>query len=383
MDYFSEIIKHDPVNHYLVLLDDDLISLKASISADDLNQLQEKLQYLLNEPYYNVMMKPRGLVHNINRHCYVSLATYYHPNPNTRNGLPYIQKDGYYNPEGDSYDKDRLRKTAYICYYELLLYFLTNDKRYYDDAKKRISIFFLDKKTRMLPNMNHAQMIKGINDGRGIGIIDYSANFSYVLILLDSLSHLGLIEVDFYNQLKDWLKSFLNWLEYSDIALQERDAKNNHGIMYDFLKLILYRIFDYKNKIKQLVYSFIDLRLMNSFAEDGSMPLELARTKSKSYSLMAFKGIFDFAKLLTDFNLYDMSWYYRKVNFSLKKGFEFLITHLIIKNDWAYEQVVSFDYATVIPLLVEASRRFPEFKSVGLEGKEIIDDLIYILYKSL
>lgn len=383
MNYFNEIIKLDPVNHYIVFTASDLKLLKKNISLTDISTLEEKLAYLLDEPYYNVMMKKRGLVRHINRHNYVSLATYYHPNPDTPDGLPYIQKDGYSNSEGEKYDKDKLRNTAFICYYELLLYYLTENLKYYEDAKKRMLTFFVDTKTRMLPNMNHGQMIKGVNDGRGIGIIDFSANFTYPLILLESLSELGKIEGKFYSQIKKWLRSFLNWVEYSDIALQERDAKNNHGIMFDFLKLVLYRIFKFENEKKALVYSFIDQRLTISFDKDGSMPLELKRTKSKSYSLMGFKAIYDFAHLVPEYNLYDLSWYYRNVNFSIKNGFQFLLKNLVIKENWPYEQVVSFDKATLVPLVVEAKRLFTEYETLQLPVCGIIDDVIIIIGKAL
>ncbi len=382
MDYF-DIIRLDPVNHYIVLKEADLIKIKNSISKKEINILEEKLNYLLDEPYYNVMMKPRGLVRNINRHNYVSLATYYHPNPNTESGLPYIQKDGYANPEGEKFDKDKLRKTAYICYYELLLYYLTDNVKYYEDAKKRILTFFVDSKTKMLPNMNHAQMIRGVNMGRGIGIIDFSANFSYTLILLHSLYKMNKIEIKFYDKFKRWLSAYLDWLEYSDIALEERDSKNNHGIMYDFLKLVLYRIFNKKKEIKSLVYSFIDQRLQNSFAEDGSMPLELARTKSISYSLMGFKGIFDFAHLLDDYDLYDLNWYYKKVNFEIKNGFNFLLQHLVISEDWKYSQVVTFDKATLVPLITEAKIIFSQWKDIKYPEDDVIDDVVLLVGKSL
>lgn len=63
--------------------------------------------------------------------------------------------------------------------------------------KRRLTVFFLNEETKMLPNMNHAQLIRGVNLGRGIGIIDFSANMSYVLILIKSLLELGYVEDNF------------------------------------------------------------------------------------------------------------------------------------------------------------------------------------------
>lgn len=239
----------------------------------------------------------------------------------------------------------------------------------------------------MYPNMNHAQMIKGVNLGRGIGIIDFAANFTYTLVLLQSLSELNYIEEDFYSNYKKlWLKPFLSWLESSDIALQERDSKNNHGTMYDFLILVLYDIFGYKKKTKMLVYSFINLRMIPQIKEDGSMPLELARTKSKSYSLMGLKGIFDFAKIAgkSEYNLWYLDWYYRKVDNLIEKGMNFLIERLLINPLlWTWEQVTIFDKTTLLPLVYEAKKRYNIDKLELALTSENLDDLLPIIIKNL
>ncbi len=385
MDYFKEIIKTDPVNHYFVLTLDRLIKLKKNIKNNEINLLVEKLSYLKHKPYFTVVDKDIKDCYGINKHNYISLATYYWPNSETPNGLPYIQKDGYANPEGDKYDKDRLRETSFITYYELLLYYLTENREYYYDVKRRLTMFFLKKDTKMFPNMNHAQMIRGINSGRGIGIIDFSANMTYTLILLKSLYELNLIEKDFYAEMLGWLRKFLDWLRYSDIALQERDASNNHGTMYDFLLLVLYDIFKNNKEIKSLVYFFINERLIKQIALDGSLPKELARTKSKSYSLMGLKGMYDIATIVKSYgyDLYNLDWYYKEVKVNIKDGIKYIVDNLIINDNWQGEQVTYFDNATLLPTLYEAYS-LDLVKDTNIVKKyEYIDDLLKIIFTNL
>lgn len=385
MDYFKEIIKTDPVNHYFVLTSDRLIKLKKHIKNNEINLLVEKLSYLKHKPYFTVVDKDIKDCYGVNRHNYISLATYYWPNPETTSGLPYIQKDGYANPEGDKYDKDRLRETSFISYYELLLYYLTENREYYYDVKRRLTMFFLKKDTKMFPNMNHAQMIRGINSGRGIGIIDFSANMTYTLILLKSLYELNLIEKDFYADILGWLRNFLDWLRYSDIALQERDTSNNHGTMYDFLLLVLYDIFKNNKEIKSLVYFFINERLIKQIALDGSLPKELARTKSKSYSLMGIKGMYDIAAIVKSYgyDLYNLDWYYKEVKVNIKDGIKYIVDNLIVKDNWQGEQVTYFDYATLLPTLYEAYSLDLVKDTNIVEKYEYIDDLLKIIFTNL
>ena len=386
MDYFKEIAKVDPVNHYLVFTKDRLLKLKENINSEDIKQLEIDLSYLLRKPYYTVTSKDKNICFGINNHNYISLATYYWPNPETIDNLPYIQRDGYPNPEGDKYDKDKLRETAFIIYYELLLYYLTDNKEYYYDMKRRLYVFFLLAKTKMLPNMSHAQMIKGKNLGRGIGIIDFSANMTYSVILLKTLYDLGLVDNKLYNDFKNWLKPFYKWLTTDLVALEEMVAHNNHGTMYDFLLLSICYYLELDKDINLILYRLIDTRLFNQVASDGSLPLELARTKSKSYSMMGLKGFTDSAILLKEygFNLYDLSWYFKDSdNYILNRALNYILNNLILEDNWNYEQVAKFDESTKLPLLLEGYFNNLISKEFNFNKMVCIDNILKIIITNL
>lgn len=357
MDYFKDIVKVDPVNHYLVFTKERLKKLKANLKQNEIKELEDKLSYLLTKPQFKVTDKSKDICLGFSSHNYMSLATYYWPNPQTPDNLPYIQKDGYPNPEGDVYDKDRLRETAFIIYYELLLYYLTENTKYYFDMKRRLTVFFLLAETRMLPNMNHAQIVKGKNLGRGIGIIDFSANMSYAVILLKSLYDLDFVDMGLYNSYKTWLTKFLNWLRYDKIAVEEMVAHNNHGTMYDFLLMAICYYLNLNKLIPSIVYNVIENRMLRQFADDGSLPYELARTKSKSYSLMGLKGFTDLAILFKeyDYDLYNLDWYFKNVKTNLlKSGIKYMLDNLILVDKWSYEQIAFFDEGTKLPIFLEA-----------------------------
>lgn len=388
-NYFSDIVKHDPVNHLLLLQQKDLIQLKHNISLTDINQMVSQLAYLFDEPIYHVLQKDQTIFPDFDPHDYVSLATYYHPNPKTEDGLPYVRYDGIPNDENDKLDKKGLRYTGYILYHHLLLYYLTDDKRYYLSVKERLNTYFIDPKTAMNPHMNHGQMIKGINLGRGIGIIDFASTFTYVIQLFKVLYDMKYIEESLYQDYKKWLSAFLHWLRYSDIALQERDAKNNHGSMYDLLLMVIYDTFDMYDEIKSLTYAFIDQRLLVQFDANGALPRELARTKSKSYALMGYKALADFARM-SEQHKYSIlsinSWYYKNIDDYMHKGMTYLIDRLVInRKDWRYKQIQIFDKATLLPLIWFAKTY--NIDAIDLfnimNKKDIENDILYIIVKNL
>lgn len=382
MNYFKEAVCFDPVNYYLLLEVKDLTSLKQKLTKKDIQEIVQKLEsihisYRNNE--ISVINKPQTFP-EFDPKDYVSLATYYWPNPDTKNGLPYISRDGEANPEGKLYDKDKLRELAFITYYQGLLYYLTEDKKYYEDLKDNITYFFLDEKTGMNPNLNHAQMILGKNLGRGIGIIDFTGNFTYPLRLLKILYDLGYIEEEFHTSFKTWIEKLSIWLEESPLGLEEKYARNNHGIFYDLGLAAIYDFLGESKKLLPLVYQMVEYRLVEEFAEDGSMPKETARTKSKNYSLMAIKGVYDFNTIIKayGYDLYQLEkWYYRKPAVDLKKALSFLLDRLLTKQKpWEYQQIIPFDEATLIPLIIESRKQFLQIQDKSIDTLEMKCNLL-------
>lgn len=388
MDYFNESIKFDPVNHYLVLSPNELIDLKKNCSKEIIQQLEDKLSlymYSYKERQINVTTKPKDL-EGISKRDYVSLATYYWPNPDTDDGLPYISRDGESNPEGDNYDKQKLRTLAYMTYYQALLYYLTEDKRYHDLLVENCSYFFLDKEVGMNPNMDHAQLIMGVNLGRGIGIIDYAGNFSYALVMLKNLEHFNMLDGSFNKELKKWLNDFLYWLTHSKIALEEKYSGNNHGTFYDFLLIVLYDYLDRTDEIVPLTYQMIEERISKQISQNGELPKETARTKSISYSLMGLKGMLDFATIAKkhQIDLWNInSWYYKKIDVSLEAAIRYLYHYLVYKREpWPYKQITIYDEATILPLIYIAHKALD--MKVDLTSfickEKIVDDVILLLF---
>jgi Alginate lyase len=344
---YYDIVKFDPVNNYFVFTSEELEQLKTNMTKDTLKQFEADMSMLFNKPLETVTSKQR-LAPSGNPHDYVSLATYWWPNPDTDNGLPYIKDDGNANPDGVNYDKDKLRRLAYLVYHAGVLYYLTDDCKYYDLLKRHINHWFFNAETKMNPHMNYGQFIPGVVDGRAEGIIDYAANFSYALQLLTVLNEKGLIEADLINGLKEWHRDFRTWLLESEIGIKESNAKNNHGTFYDFVILVLNQFLGEKDHSIELAKSFVEKRINFQVEKDGSLPHETARTKSKNYSFMGLKGMMDFAKLMEAYevNLWDTK---------IKDAVHWLFNLAIVKGEWPYKQITQFDEGIYIPFMHQVS----------------------------
>jgi hypothetical protein len=89
-----------------------------------------------------------------------------------RQRIPYVRKDGEVNPESRHYDAPKLEELIRGIRILSLAYYFVGDNRYSERAFDLINCWFLDSTTEMRPHLQYGQMIPGICDGRGIGLID-------------------------------------------------------------------------------------------------------------------------------------------------------------------------------------------------------------------
>jgi len=107
------------------------------------------------------------------KHDYMSLAPYHWPDPTKPDGLPYIRRDGQTNPEVKEYkDKEYLPQLGEKVFTLSLAYYYSGEKKFAKHAARLIRVWFLDPATKMNPNLNFGQAMKGTNTGRGAGMID-------------------------------------------------------------------------------------------------------------------------------------------------------------------------------------------------------------------
>lgn len=114
--------------------------------------------------------------------------------------------------------------------------------------------WFLDPQTRMNPNLQYAQAIPGINNGRGIGIIDSRALVEVVdaIALLQSSAVLSEKDV---SALKQWFGEYYHWMTTSQNGFEEDNWHNNHGSYFD-MQAVTFALFSGKtDEAKQRLYS--------------------------------------------------------------------------------------------------------------------------------
>jgi hypothetical protein len=104
-------------------------------------------------------------------HDFYSEGDYWWPDPKNPNG-PYIQRDGMTNPDNFVDHRRYLMRLSVQVPALTGAWRITCERRYADHAMLHLRAWFVDDATKMNPNLQYAQAIKGRATGRGTGIID-------------------------------------------------------------------------------------------------------------------------------------------------------------------------------------------------------------------
>ena len=310
--------------------------------------------------------KPR-LAPSGDKHDYVSMAPYFWPDPAKPDGLPYLRKDGRVNPEREKYDRPLLGKMSTAVSTLGLAYYLTGQEKYAEHASRLLRVWFLDGETRMNPNLTYAQFIPGINDGRGIGIID-SVGFVKVIDAIGMLEGSRTWTKADQAGMERWFRDYLRWLQTSKNGKDEAAAANNHGTWYDVQVCSFALFLGEADLARKVIEDSKTKRIARQIEPDGRQPLELKRTKAFDYSRGNLEGLFGLATLGDRVGV-DLWSFQTKDGRSIRKALDWLIPFASGEKKWEYEQIRELQGGTLAPLLRRAAVAYKEPRYEQLREK--------------
>lgn len=270
---------------------DELVEHKASgkASQEAIDALYKNADEILTQPLLRVTDKKLKALSG-NNHDYMSMGIYWWPNPDTPDGLPYVRRDGYTNPNAN----DGIHPgKVYARIHTLALaafYFEERAAEYADYANRQLYDWFVNPETYMSPHAKYAQAIPGICEGRCTGLIDFSS--SYVLFNgIGILEEMGLADKKITGGVRDWFVKFTDWMLTHKNGIEECNDTDNHGSWYD-AQIITAAVFTGRKSLaRNICLTAYERRLRTLVDNDGSQPSELRRTKAINYSLYNLKAM--------------------------------------------------------------------------------------------
>ena len=348
-------------------------SIKESVlkSKEKMKLLEKLGNEVLEMKEYSVLDK-EGIAPSGDKKDYVSFGTYWWPNPDTGDGLPYIVRDGELNPEGFNYDKYNMKKVGYCAWISGLFYMITNEKKYLEKFVRFIDTWFLDGKTGMNPHLKYAQFIPGICEGRDIGLIDTATFLPFILNVFEMLEKEEKFSYEFVDGFRKWIEEYTKWIINSPLGESENKRENNHGTWHD-IQIISLSLFTGRNELaKKQLSTGID-RLEKQIDEEGKQIFEIKRTRSFGYSIMGLKGQMDLLTLGE--HLEENHW----DNALIEKSCKWIEKYLTLEKKWEYEQITPVDYSTgIYPILMMNKKYRLNIDLMNLEGSNSIPNLLFL-----
>ena len=271
---------------------------------------------------------------------YLELAPYWWPDPQRKDGTPYIRRTEerlpdtvLYAPESDAFDRTRLQHVfddATAC---SLAWAVSGAPQYRDHARQLIKAWFLKQETAMTPHLRYAQVRRGHNGNTGdkAGIIA----FKDIGYLLDGVRMLD--DPDLSADLADWLRPYRDWLLNSAQGKGARSSANSLGVFYD---LQLGSIAAFLDDADTLMDCYLNstARLKTHFDDEGGQPQELQRPGGQHHCAFNLGGWLSLYRL------------YQSCGFALEHQPEFARLHKGVAwflshrgAEWPHAQGSDFD----------------------------------------
>ena len=319
------------------------------------------------------------------KHDYFSMARYWWPDTSKPDGLPYIRKDGKVNPEIEDLDRQNLGQMEKMLRVYSLAYLYSGKEEYAEKGWDVLRTWFINKKTRMNPNMSYSQVRMGHNNNQGSnsGLLD---GYSFLVVpdAVQILSSAKCTKQKDIAVIRQWFADYLQWMLTSPQGIKENDAKNNHGTAYH-IQVAVYAAFVGNDSLANAyMSSFPAQRILPQVSADGRQPQELVRTRAFGYSCYNLKHYLDMMDICR-LNGADMMTN-QEVATRIEDAIDFLVPYLGKPvSAWPFQQIADWEkeQQTLCWILYRADRYFPDkgYKALFEQfNKSKSKDRNYLLY---
>jgi hypothetical protein len=276
-------------------------------------------------------------------HDFYSEGDYWWPDPKNPGG-PYIRRDGETNPENFTAHREAMVRLSLQVPALAAAWRITREgaarKKYAAKVSEHLRAWFVDEATKMNPNLEFAQAISGVNKGRGIGIID-TVHLVEVARSAELLEQGGALDAATAAGVRAWFAAYVEWMTTSKNGAEERDAKNNHGSCW-VMQVAEFATYTRNEKwISWCRDRFRTKLVPEQIAADGSLPLELARTKPYSYALFDMDILSTICQILSKPG--DNLWAFTTADGrGMKKAIAYMVPFIADKKTWPLKPDVEY-----------------------------------------
>ena len=193
------------------------------------------------------------------------------------------------------------------------------------------------------PDLQYAQAIHGKSTGRGTGRDRHHPSGGSGPRGSGS-SGVGCILAADFAKVKKWFADYANWMTTSKNGMEERDAKNNHGTCWLMQVAAFAKLTDDKKLMAYSADRFKTVIVPGQIEPDGSLPLEMRRTKPYGYCLFNLEALSTLCQIVSETG--DNLWNFATPDGrGVRKAIEYMYPYIKDKKTWPKPpDVMYFEY---------------------------------------
>jgi hypothetical protein len=209
----------------------------------------------------------------------------------------------------------------------------------------------------MNPSLRFAQIVRGKPDARPAGIIDTAA-VARLVDAVELLSASASFSATDRQGMTEWFRAYLDWLRTTDQGIHEGQARNNHGAWYDVQVVSLALAVGEVEAAREVLQFARKRRIGRAVEPDGSLPAELARTRSWHYAVYHLTALVALADL-GDAAGIDLWHYQTPDGRAIRKAIDWLVPFALGQKRWTTPEIGGFAPRELVPCLHEGAARLP------------------------
>jgi hypothetical protein len=307
------------------------------LSLEEIAFYQQQNADILNMELPSITQNTSEIKKITGANNFTSFAPYYHPNPDSPTGFPYIRKDGIRNPLArETSDNAYLAKLYTIFSPCCILYCLTKNEGYAVKAIQSLETFFINEETKMNPDLTYSGIVIGnsMDDLRIRGAIIDTNNLSILPDLIELLKPSVNWTTELENSMILWFDSLSNWFKTSPRGVLQ--SGYSHNIKTSYIKqLCSYLCFCGKqDEAKTYLENNLTALLSAQIDMDGKQVLEMDRVKNRHYSNFNLNLLVNLATIAKSLGIDVWNYEDSEGKGSIKKAMKYLAYYYLHPTEW-------------------------------------------------
>ena len=270
---------------------------------------------------------------------YTSLAVYWHPNPDTPDGYPYIRKDGTRNTHAskisDSYFLSELIRQVSIAAF---IYRFNKSQEYCSKAIEFIRYFFLMEDSKMNPDLTYSGIVIGENksDLKIRGATIDTQRLPYIIDMISILRENPYWTDNDENGIKLWFGKLAGWFKNSPRG--KIQSGYYHNIKTSYMLQFASYLFAAGEEEEARTYLKENVKevLSKQISPDGQQPLEMERVNKRNYCDFNLILLCNLAKVCSNLGIDIWDYSDEQGRGSIRKAMVHMATFYAHPEKWTY-----------------------------------------------